>query len=130
MDRRMLGSSLIEDLNRLACPQAQDRFAGDPERARDALERLLWIDTTQLDRFRDDGWLSREEGDLVERFTRFANERMVPLPEGVDALAFTRAHAGWQITRERAVELLIALDGFIDIGVAGWGRQYRATAAR
>ena len=126
----MLGSSLIEDLNRLACPQAQDRFAGDPERARDALERLLWIDTTQLDRFRDDGWITREEGDLVERFAQFASERMVALPPGVDALAFTRSHAGWQIARERACELLIALNGFIDIGVAGWGRQYGVAATR
>jgi len=126
----MLGSSLIEDLNRLACAQAQEPFANDPERAREALERLLWIDTTQVERFVADGWLSRQECDLIERFNAFARERLTSIPPGRDALTYTRGDAGWQITRERAVELLIAIDGFIDIGVAGWGRQYRPAAAR
>jgi len=126
----MLGSSLIEDLNRLACPGAQERFAGDPERAREALERLLWLDTTQVERFRNDGWLSSAERDLIERFAAFARDRLAPPPHGADALAFTRANAGWQATRELAVELLIALGGFIDIGVPGWGRQYRSAATQ
>ena len=126
----MLGSSLIEDLNRLACPQAQERFASDPERAREALERLLWLDTTQVERFRNDGWLSPAERDLIERFAAFARNRLTAPPHDADALAFTRGNAGWQATRELAVELLIALGGFIDIGVPGWGRQYRSAATQ
>lgn len=120
MHRDMLGTALIEDLNRLACAEEQDRYASDPERARDALERLRWIDTTQLDRFAREGWLARAELDLVERFLGFVRGRLSPIPPGADPVAWTRADPDWQAVRERANELLAGLDAFIDIGVAGW----------
>ena len=119
----MLGTALIEDLNRLACSEDQEQLADDSERAREALNRLRWIDTTQIERFRSDGWLSRDEVDLIERFLGFAHERLVPVPERVDPVAFTRGDPGWQSVRERARELLLGLDAFIDIGVPGWARQ-------
>jgi len=122
--REMLRTSLIEDLNRLACASEQDRFAADPARARDALDRARWIDTTELDRFARDGWLAREEVDLIERFVGFASERLRPPPNEADPISFTRADPSWQLVRERAAELLTALDGFIDIDVAGWGQQH------
>lgn len=122
----MLGTSLIEDLNRLACSAEQDRYASEPPRARDALDRLRWIDTSQIDRFGRDGWLGRDEIDLIERFLSFARDRLCAIPDDVDALAWTRGDPGWQVVRERATELLEGLDGFVDIGVPGWkGRVAR-----
>lgn len=128
MHRGMLRTALIEDLNRLACPQEQDRLAADPARARNALDCLRWLDTTQIDRFGRDGWLTREETDLIERFVSFVGNRLGPLPTDLDPVSFTRADPDWQAVREHALELIVALDGFTDIGVPGWGRQY-ATAA-
>jgi hypothetical protein len=122
----MRRTGLIEDLNRLACAEDQDRLARDPSRAREALSRLRWIDTTQLERYQRENWLDRAEVDLIERFFRFLRERLNPIPEGTDPVAFTRGDPGWQVVRERARELLTALDGFVDIGIAGWGRQYVA----
>ncbi len=123
----MLRTPLIEDLNRLGCPEEQERLAPDSARAREALARLRWIDTTELDRYGRQSWLGREELDLIERFLRFAQERLSPIPEAADAVSFTRADPGWQVVRERARELIMALDAFIDIGVAGWGHQYTST---
>jgi hypothetical protein len=121
----MLRTALIEDVNRLACPEEQDRFARDVERARDSLERLRFIDTSELERFRRAGWLDRGEADLLERFLGFARERLAPIPREADPLAFTRGHPGWQAARERARELLAALDGFVELGVAGWPERHR-----
>jgi hypothetical protein len=126
MERAMLGTALIEDLNRLACPAEQERFASDPDRVRHALDRLRFIDTSEIDRYGRDGWLAREELDLIERFLAFARERMGVIPGGVDALDWTRCDPGWQLARERAAELLEGLDGFIDLGVEGWARRRRA----
>jgi len=120
----MLTTALIEDLNQLACPAAQDRFEGDPARAHDALDRLRFVDVSELDRFRRAGWLEREELDLIERFVGDVRVRLKPLPRDVDPLAYTRADPDWQATRERALELVIALDAFIDLGVPGWGQSY------
>ena len=121
----MLKTSLIEDLNCLACAAEQERYGDDPERARTALERLRYIDTSEIDRFHRDGWLARGELDLIERFLSFARERLLAIPEEVDALGWTCADPGWQIVRERAGELLRGLEGYIDIGVAGWERRSR-----
>ena len=116
----MLRTSLIEDLNRLACPEDQERFAPDPPLAREALSRLRWIDTTEIERYRRESWLAPEELDLIERFLRVVRERLNPIPDDVDPVGFTRSDPGWQIVREHARELLTALDGFVDIGIAGW----------
>lgn len=121
----MLKTSLIEDLNRLACAADQARYKGDPERARSALERLRYIDTSEIDRFSRDGWLARDELDLIERFLRFARDRLPAIPAEADALSWTDGDHGWQIVRERANELLQGLDGYIDIGVAGWEHHSR-----
>ena len=121
----MLGTALLEDLNRLACVQAQDRHAGDPTRAREALDSLRWIDTTQLERYLRDGWLERDEVVLIERLVQFARDRLGRIPEQIDPIEFTRSDPGWYAVRERALETLVALDGFIDLGIPGWGRQYR-----
>ena len=120
MHREMLGTSLIEDLNRLACAAEQDRHARDPQRARQALESLRWVDTSELDRYSRDGWLGREELDLIERFLGFARERLHPIPPDVDAVDWTRSDPDWQAVRERANELLDGLDARVDIGVDGW----------
>jgi hypothetical protein len=121
----MLRTALIEDLNRLGCAADQERHAADPARLRDSLDRLRFIDTTELERYRREGWLAREEADLIERFRNFTATHLSALPGGVDPLEFTRADPGWQLVRERARELLYALDAFIDIGVPGWGHQSR-----
>jgi hypothetical protein len=123
--REMLHTALVEDLNRLACSEEQDRFSTDPRRARTELDRLRWIDISELDRFEREGWLDRDEIDLIERFLGFVREHLVPIPEGTDAVEFTRADPGWALVRERAFELVEALDAFVDIGVAGWGHQFR-----
>ena len=125
MGPEMLRTSLIEDLNLLACAEAQERFGDDLERAREALTRLRWIDTTQLSRYREQGWLDTYEVNLIEQFFRFARERLTPIPETDDAVEFARSDPGWAMVRERALELLIALDAFIDIDVPGWGQQYK-----
>ena len=121
----MLGTALLEDLNRLACAEAQDRHAGDRVRSREALETLGWIDTTQLERYGRDGWLERDEVVLIERLVQFTRERLPRIPENADPIEFTRADPGWYAVRDRALETLVALDGFIDLGIPGWGRQYR-----
>ncbi len=126
MRREMLGTALIEDLNRLACSEDQDQHAADPPRARDALDRLRWIDTSEMDRYGRDGWLAREELDLIERFLSFARERLRAIPPGVDPVDWTRGDPGWQAVREHAQELLAGLDAFIDIGVAGWRQRSSA----
>lgn len=120
----MRSTALIEDLNCLACPQEQHRFAGNPSRAREALNRLRWIDVTELRQFERDGWLDRQELDLIERFFGFSRERLTSIPESVDAVSFTRSDPGWQAVREQALELVLALDAFVDIGIPGWGHQY------
>lgn len=127
MRPELLRSALIEDLNRLACPADQERLAADPARARYALERLRWIDTSDLGRYRREGWLDARELDLIERFFGFARDRLPAIPADQDALAFTRADPGWQVVRERAGELVLALDAFVDIGVPGWGRQHASS---
>lgn len=121
----MLRTTLVEDLNLLACAEAQERFGDDVARARDALIRLRWIDTTQIERYREQGWLDAHEVNLIEQFFRFARERLTPIPETDNAIEFARADPGWATVRERALELLIALNGFTDIDVPGWGRQYQ-----
>jgi hypothetical protein len=126
----MRRTSLVEDLNRLACAAEQDRFAADAGRVREALDRLRWIDISELDRFRRERWLDRDEVDLIERFLSFARERLPPIPDGLDPLEFTRADPGWALVRERAFELVEALDAFVDIGVPGWGHQFRKGAVR
>lgn len=123
MHSELLRTTLIEDLNRLACPEAQDRLAGDESRVREALGQLRWIDTTELPRYRRDGWLDSREADLIHQFVRFAEQRLSPIPDEQDALVFTRADPDWQAVRERAAELVRALDAFIDIGVPGWGQD-------
>lgn len=120
MHPEMLRTTLIEDLNSLACPAAQDLYAADPARARSALERLRFIDTTEMDRWGRDGWLDRDELSLIERFLRFARERLRAIPDDVDPVDWTRGDPGWQVVRERANELLDGLGAFIDIGVPGW----------
>jgi hypothetical protein len=122
----MLRTALVEDLNRLACAAEQERFAADRARARESLDRLRWIDISELDRYRRDEWLDRDELDLIERFLSFAQERLAPIPEALDPVEFTRADPGWALVRERAFELVEALDAFVDIGVPGWGHQFRA----
>lgn len=117
----MLATALIEDLNRLACAAEQERFERDPARARDALERLRFIDTSELDRFARDGWLDRDETGLIERFLKFARDRLPPIPPDEDAVRWTRGDPGWQLVRERALELVSGLDAAIDLGVPGWG---------
>lgn len=124
-DRDLLRSGLVEDLNRLACPAEQERFASDPVRAREALDRLRFLDASELPRHCARGALTRRERDLIEQFFAFARERLAPIPRDLDAVAFTRAHPGWQAVRERAFELVAALDAFVDIGVPGWGHQFR-----
>ncbi len=126
MDPEMLQTSLIEDLNRLACSEEQERYAEEPARARDALERLRWIDATQIDRFGRDGWLARDELDLIERFLGFARERLGKIPVDADPVRWTRADPGWQAVRERANELLSGLGAFIDIGVPGQAPRPRS----
>ncbi len=125
MDRSLLGTSLIEDLNRLACAAEQERLEAQPARAREALERVRWVDTTELPRYRREGKLDRREHDLIEQFCSFAHERLAPIPRDQDAVAFTRADPGWQAVRERALELVTALDAFVDVGVPGWAHQYQ-----
>ena len=120
MRPEMLRTALIEDLNCLACSSEQERFADEPRRAREALDRLRFIDTSSLDRYARDGWLARDELDLIERFFGFARERLIKIPEDVDAVEWTRADPGWQVVRERANELLDGLDGRIDLGISGW----------
>lgn len=126
MHPEALRTSLIEDLNRLACPEAQDRLGDDPDRAREALARLRWIDPTELERCRQERWIDEQEAGLIERFLEHARRRLTPIPRDADPVAFTHADSGWQTVRERALELVAALDAFIDIGVPGWGHQYRA----
>jgi hypothetical protein len=121
----MRSTALVEDLNRLACPADQERYAADPARARDELDRLRWIDVSELDRFRRERWLERDELDLIERFLAFAGDHLAPIPEGHDPVEFTRADPSWTLVRERAFELVEALDAFVDIGVPGWGHQFR-----
>ena len=116
----MLETPLIEDLNCLACAYEQERYEGDPKRARDALERLRFIETSTLDRYTRDGWIGRDELVLFERFFSFARERLQPIPNDSDAIEWTRADPGWQMVRERANELLDGLDAKIDLGVSGW----------
>lgn len=125
MRPEMLQTPVVEDLNRLGCPEDQERHAGEPARSREALERLRWIDTSDLDHYHRQGWISRHERELLERFFGFARDRLCALPPGEDPLDFSRADPGWQVVRERARELLQALDAFADIGVDGWGHQYR-----
>jgi hypothetical protein len=125
VDPALVRSALVEDLNRLACAAEQERFAAEPARLREALDRLRWIDTTDLPRLRAQGALGRREHDLLEQFFRFARGRLSPIPHDADALAFTRADPGWQAVRERATELVAALDAFVDLGVPGWGHQFR-----
>jgi hypothetical protein len=127
MKPEMRQTTLLEDLNRLACAEAQDQYASDPSRAREALNSLRWIDSTELNRYRREGWLERDEIDMIERFLNFAQERLVRIPGDSDPLAFTRSDPGWCSVRERALEIVIALDGFVDIGVPGWGQQYVET---
>ncbi len=43
----------------------------------------------------------------------------------MDPIEFTRADPNWYAVRERYLEALIALDGFIELGVPGWVSQYR-----
>jgi len=124
MKPAMLRTALIEDLNELACAEAQERYASDPSRARDALDRLRFLDLSELARCSREGWLSTAEVNLIERLASFARSRLGPIPTSVDAVVFTRADADWQAVRERARDLLIALDAFVDLGVAGWGHQY------
>src|SRR5688500_18324349 len=114
----MLHTALMEDLNQLACPGAQERYARDPERAREALNRLRFMDFSELAHCQRQGWLAAEEVDLIERLRSFARTRLVPVPAGVDPVEFTRGHEGWQAVRERALELVVALDAFVDLGVA------------
>jgi hypothetical protein len=121
----MLGTALLEDLNQLACVEAQDRYAGDHARAREALDSLLWIDTTQLERYARDGWIERDEVVLIERLVQFARDRLARIPGPSDPIEFTRSDPGWYAVRERALETLVALDGFVDLDIPGWGRQYR-----
>ena len=116
----MLETSLIEDLNCLACSDEQERYESDPPRARNALDRLRFIDTSPLDRYARDGWIGRDELVLFERFFSFARERLGRIPEDSDAVEWTRADPGWQMVRERANELLDGLDARIDPGVSGW----------
>ena len=116
----MLRTPLLEDLNRLACVEAQDSFRGDAVRAREALDTLRWIDTTQLERYRRDGWLERDEVVLIERLVLFAQDRLSRIPDHEDPIEFTRADPGWYAVRERALETLVALNGFIDLGIPGW----------
>lgn len=122
---QMLRTALLEDLNRLACAEAQDSYRDDASRAREALETLRWIDTTQLESYLRDGWIDRDEVVLIERLVLFAQDRLARIPEHADPIEFTRADPGWYAVRGRALETLVALDGFIDLGVPGWGRQYR-----
>jgi hypothetical protein len=124
VDPALARSALVEDLNRLACAAEQERFAADVPRLREALERLRWIDTTDLPRLVAQGSLGRREHDLLEQFFRFARARLTPIPRDSDALAFTRTDPGWQAVRERATELVSALDAFVDLGVPGWGHQF------
>ncbi len=122
----MLATTLIEDVNRIGCAELLADLARDPERARDVLDRLRWIDTSELERFRRTGWLTRGELDLIESFTSLARERLRPVPPGSDPVAFARSDPGWHLVRERAIALLEALDGFVDLGIAGWrGRAGR-----
>jgi len=125
MKPEMLQTTLLEDLNRLACAEAQDQYGSDPRRAREALESLRWIDTTELGRYRREGWLARGELEVIERFLSFSQGRLASIPADSDPVAFTRSDPGWCSVRERALETLIALDGFVDIGIPGWGQQYR-----
>jgi hypothetical protein len=120
----MLRTALVEDLNLLACADAQARYADDQSRAREALDSLRWIDTTQIDRYAQEGWLERNEVDIIERVCSFAAERLVAIPPQADPIEFTRADPNWYAVRERALEALIALDAFIDLDVPGWGVQY------
>ena len=78
-----------------------------------------------MSHYRERGWLDAHEVDLIEQFFRFARERLTPIPETDDAVEFARSDPGWAMVRERALELLIALDAFIDIDVPGWGQQYK-----
>lgn len=116
----MRRTAFVEDLNRLACPAEQDRFRDDPERARLALDRLRYIDTSELDRYQRRAWLDRDEIALIERFLSLARGRLRAPPDGTDPIAWTRADPGWQAVRERAKELIEALDARIEIGVPGW----------
>jgi hypothetical protein len=116
----MLRTTLIEDVNRIGCAELLEGLRADPTRARDTLDRMRWIDTSELDRFRRSGWLTRSELELIESFTSFARERLRPVPEDVDPVSFARSDPGWHLVRERAIELLSALDAFIDLGVPGW----------
>lgn len=125
----MLGTELIEDLNRIACAEQQERLRADPARAADAIQSLRFIDSTQLSRYAREGWLTRDEVDLIERFLAFARDRLTPVPAGADPLGFTRSDAGWQAVRSRALELVLALDAFVDIGVPGWGHQHGRRAS-
>ncbi len=128
MNPALLRSSLVEDLNRLACAEAQDQLGGDPERARDSLNRLRFLDTSELDRFLREGWIGSDEADRIERLASFVAERLPRVPESCDPIAFTHGDEVWQTAREQARELLVALDAFVDLGVPGWGRQYRPEA--
>jgi hypothetical protein len=79
MKPEMLQTTLLEDLNRLACAEAQDQYGSDPRRAREALESLRWIDTTELGRYRREGWLARGELEVIERFLSFSQGRLADL---------------------------------------------------
>jgi hypothetical protein len=125
LNRALLRSTLIEDLNQLACPAAQDLQRADPARARESLNRLRFLDTSELDRFLRQGWLARGEADRIERLASFLSERLTPVPEDRDPIGFAHADGSWRSAREQALELVMALDAFVDVGVPGWGRQYR-----
>jgi hypothetical protein len=123
--RQLLDSALIEDLNRLACPGVQDQLGGDPARAREALNRLRFLDTSEIDHYLRERWLRSDEAERIESLASELREKLPSVPSHADPIAFTHSSEQWQIAREQARELLIALDAFVDIGVPGWGSQYR-----
>ena len=87
----MLRTPLLEDLNRLACVEAQDAYREDQARARDALDTPRWIDTTQLDRYQRDGAGER----AAESYLRAASR----VPSGG-----SHCSASWTRRRSRSCE--------------------------
>ena len=100
----LLHTALIEDLNRLACSADQDRLGGDASRAREALDALRWIDTTELPRWRRQGWLDRREGDLIEQFFRFAAERLAQMLTEIGIVQARSGSAGEAIKTAQTPE--------------------------